>query len=437
MQVLKNLVKCIDDNGFRFNPDTTIFAVQHLMQQSLYLFDALSDLGIKYSNMFVCGKNYSSNADIIEELRNRNINTPLRDKYKIGVSSDADIYFDLRELSKRYNHSNALNFENTVLLDDGGHLLASADTLINKPSAFFCGVEQTGSGIHQYGIKSLKFPTVDVSSSAAKRIFEPPLIAKAVYERLISVLHDLRSPIIGIIGLGYVGQAIAESLLVDGYSIYAFDSRSDINAKSGIRIAKSINEIVNACDVIIGATGKDISKSFVSRDQFILKEKKVFVSVSSGDVEFYKLKSLFFESNAYDPESQYDIGSIPNLEMQYGDGHILLLRNGFPINFDNSLFSVPLKDIQGTICLLLIACVQSYLIRKQTHKTLIYPGRIMVDTSFQSALMKSWGEVLDVDHGISDLYLNRSTYIEQQSQLRTEPKVIRLPWVFKNWKWNF
>ena len=58
---------------FDFGEDTALVAVQHMLEQTIDLFETIADLGLSRQNMFALGKVYSNSRPVIETLRNRGV----------------------------------------------------------------------------------------------------------------------------------------------------------------------------------------------------------------------------------------------------------------------------------------------------------------------------------------------------------------------------
>src|SRR5262249_10812930 len=56
---------------FEFGEDTALVAVQHMLEQTVDLFETIAGLGLSRQNMFALGKVYSNSCVVIETLRNR------------------------------------------------------------------------------------------------------------------------------------------------------------------------------------------------------------------------------------------------------------------------------------------------------------------------------------------------------------------------------
>ena len=58
---------------FSLEEDTALIAVQHMLEQTVNLFDTVADLGVRYENIFALGKVYSNSRVVIKTLRNRGV----------------------------------------------------------------------------------------------------------------------------------------------------------------------------------------------------------------------------------------------------------------------------------------------------------------------------------------------------------------------------
>src|SRR5689334_276039 len=73
MEVTRAVSNCATAAGFGFGDDTAIVAVQHMLWQTVDLFEAIVALGVKRENIFALGKVYSNSPMVIGTLRDRGI----------------------------------------------------------------------------------------------------------------------------------------------------------------------------------------------------------------------------------------------------------------------------------------------------------------------------------------------------------------------------
>src|SRR6476619_8239863 len=72
-EVTQALLNCARETGFRFGEDTARVAVQHMLKQTIDLFQTAGRMGLNLKNIFALGKVYSNNGEVIETLRARDV----------------------------------------------------------------------------------------------------------------------------------------------------------------------------------------------------------------------------------------------------------------------------------------------------------------------------------------------------------------------------
>lgn len=355
-----------------------IIAVQHLLRSTGSLFETVIRYGIKPQHIFVTGKIYSTNFETSVKLKKLGINvieSTVPDKLGYYISFlEKDVKFMWKELIKVLTPGAKI-----IILDDGGFVLKNLpDEVLSKYKVF--GIEQTTSGVRLQ--KSFKnFPVIHVATSAAKRIIEPPIVSEAVKIHLGKKIKKLKPKAIGIIGFGNVGKAIVEEFQKK-YKILVYDSSKDlINKDDGnIHYCNTKKELFIQSDVIIGATGHDVS------DLKWLKESngnKTLISVSSGDIEFNKVL------RSCQPQLLDNLDSpLQDLRIRTKDGYILqILRGGLVANFTGKPDSSPGHVIQMTRGLLYSAIFQAI---NQNEKLINFVGPIILDPNLQLAVIEAW-----------------------------------------------
>jgi hypothetical protein len=215
------------------------------------------------------------------------------------------------------------------------------------------GIEQTMSGTYWEQFRGRTMPVIDVASSAAKKFVEAPLVSEAIMRKLTSRSEPLTGDqIYGVAGLGNVGMAVARALRAYGHSIYAFDPRpQEMGARpQGVNVCSTLRELFERSNYIFGCTGRDILAS--EPWWTTLEGRKVLVSCSSNDTEFSTVLATL-------NESPNDSGALSDLTVKLTKGELVLLRAGYPYNFDGTSESVPLQNIQMTRGLLLGGVLQA------------------------------------------------------------------------------
>lgn len=364
-----------------FNPkDVYIISVQHLLESTGSMFEAFINIGFNPKNIFLTGKLYSTNEETKEKLKSLGINifdssipTELGN-YAYWLSYD--VHYMWQVLSK-----NIVPNSKIIVLDDGGYTAKNIPHDILSEYDIF-GIEQTTSGakmLYEY----LPFPIIDLAESAAKVIIEPPIISESVTIQLGEMIAGLMPIRIGIIGYGHIGKAITKELKKK-YQILVYDNtkrkimQEDII--DGVIYCNSINEIYNQSDVLIGATGQDISDlNWLTNST----GDKTLISVSSGDIEFQKLLK---ECTPYLTEKLMNPLQILNLKTKQ-QHWLKILRGGMVANFTGAQHSSPGCIIQMTRGLLFSAVIQilrDYILLKKEDNP------IMLDPAFQKEVVELW-----------------------------------------------
>lgn len=362
-------LKLLDDmvTFFKFSnnfPDfsNTIFVgVQHILETTVTLFDALIELGVKPENMYFSGKCYSTSPVIAQQIRKRKIN--LMEDNKPEEIGQYEKYCR-RGIAKMWaivvNDLKNRNIDQIVVLDEGGRCLEMMPEFVRFEYKIGA-IEQTRAGLYTNAVDSnqLIFPLIEVASCVVKKTLEPPLIAAAVISRLENLLLKLKpnpeTTFFGIVGNGAIGNGLCKYLLSNGYKVICYDESEaafkDISDKSFYRV-ETIPSVIANSNIILGCTGKDITEGL---DIFSMVQKdKIFVSCTSEDKEFRSLLRKIGQDNSIDIEVLSDIVCLSK-----NKNKITVLQGGFPFNFDRNPWNVPAKDIEVTQGLLLGACIQA------------------------------------------------------------------------------
>jgi hypothetical protein len=284
-----------------------------------------------------------------------------------------------------------------LVLDDGGHALTRFNQLTTSPYRI-AGAEQTASGFWQPGSREVPFPVVDVGASACKRLLEPDLIVDAAMKRALKAAGGkVQGVRCGVVGLGYLGAALTKRLEVEGARLAVFDRRPSSMKRFQPHAARSIHDVFERSDLIFGCAGIDVTVGLFDECNRLglSPRERTLISLSSGDDEFFALKAAILSGDSYPPRT-YELHDIPDITGSFWESPFRILRNGFPVNFDNSEESVPLEHIQGTIAALIIAICQAYQYA-MTIGDRPNIGRVMLDVRAQRWLFRRWRKV--VPHG--------------------------------------
>jgi hypothetical protein len=296
-----------------------VYSCQHLLAPQFEMYKRFISFGFKPEDIYVLGKAYSTNPEVVDDLR------------KIGIQ-----VFQPEFTGKSFDeeHSNNCNFiaekvsdENkNIILDDGGYLIN-----VLKTKKIFSGVEQTSSGFRKLENQNLSFPVYNVARSKTKLTQESPLIARLILDRTKAYIdkNNIISPKFLVIGLGPIGNSILQILNEEGSPVVGFDIEKDRNSLiTYLRDEKPV--------IVIGATGNSL---FSDSDLADLEggHEYHFISASSSDREF--------------PVVPLRTNNEVHQDVVYKN--FIFVNNSFPITFlGNKYESTPI-EIEKTIALLM------------------------------------------------------------------------------------
>lgn len=333
-----------------FTDEYYLIAVQHLLSTTGSLFEAIISFGFRSDHIFLTGKIYSTHEPTKTKLKELGINI-----YDSTYPKKPGTYSDCLENDVKcmWNILRNVIVPNgkIIILDDGGYMLRNIPDDMLK-SHKIVGIEQTTSGTRMQPAFE-KIPVISVATSSIKLTQEPPIVAESVKLKLGGIIRDLNPKSVGIAGYGHVGKAVAEMISLN-YPVYVYDPNSKVTEimQSRIVLCKSLNELYNSSDIIIGATGEDISSI-----QWLTESvsDKTLISISSGDIEFNKILKA---SEPYMIEPYID--PLKTLQLKTARGHMIrILRGGLVANFTGEANSGPPERIQITRALLLKAILQA------------------------------------------------------------------------------
>ncbi|GJM07469.1 MAG: hypothetical protein DHS20C10_12030 [marine bacterium B5-7] len=369
--------------------ESVIICVQHLLETNILLFEALLIQGFRAENIFIKGKPYSTHEGTRAQLRKKGIfvfkeNHSYLNCGDYAEKNTEEIINFWREILTTLK--NKPNIRNLIVVDDGG----KARELIPKrclEKYNVLSIEQT-----QYGVNTLVeniTPYISVATSKTKKEMESGAVAQTIIEKLKKNLKTNTLPnnwVYGVIGYGAIGAALTRQLIKNGLVTHVYD-KQPVSLLSPAKNHQKIENCINESDIIFGCTGNDISKAFNFQPK--IKKHRILVSCSSEEKEFLTLlrkekkrKDFILEKVRIDSET---------------NSPFTILNGGYPINFDLSATSVPLKDIRLTRALIYAAIIQAtrILSNKDDIQTLKKP--IALDNYFQTIITEILCDKVDLE----------------------------------------
>ena len=370
MEVTRALTSCARAARFDFGEDTAVVAVQHMLWQTVDLFEAIAALGVKRENVFALGKVYSNSPVVIGTLRDRGITIaestmPRAGEFASSFEHDVNRLWEVvtRALATR-------RIRRILVLDDGGRGITSAPNEVLR-QFFVCGVEQTSFGMFLFEQKPPPFAVMSWARAAVKLQIGGPIFSHCLLVKLESRFRQgnaLVNEDVGIVGLGSIGSALANLLARQRNNVFFYDPDPYLQVphylQGRIVPVDSLEELTLRCDYVFGCSGRNPFKG-----QWPLKYRpgiKLF-SASGGDQEFGPIIN--------------DLKSKPGFSVAPGtwdiscdngpSGPLFIAYLGYPYNFvSRDIEAVPTSVVQVETGGLLASLIQA-----RTHLALSEEGR--------------------------------------------------------------
>ncbi|MBX7101756.1 MAG: NAD-binding protein [Myxococcaceae bacterium] len=363
--------------------------VTHALGSTVTLAHALKEAGLSVAKSVVVSSPYGTNDGVGEALREEgfDLRTPPLDTaaYRAEVEKAVDAMVKLH----RKNH------QPVVVMDDGGLVAA---VLHSKPEyadvrRAFKIVEQTNGGITYDEQLSLETPVVSMAGAETKKL-EGPMVGRAVAAKTVQALGPQLGKLAGrpvtVVGYGTIGSAVAEALAAQGAKVTVVESSPahQAEAREAGYTVKSLAAALSKADVVVGTTGRT---SVDLEHLKLLHDGAVFLSASSKQVEFAMdaLDEAASRATTLDPHAP--IVRLPNVEYTVDGKTLVALGDGWPINFDGDVNSVPVEEIQITRALMFECIVQAAGLSNHARDA---KGLIPFEASRDEKLMKRWAAYL-------------------------------------------
>jgi hypothetical protein len=365
LEVTQALLNCARAAGFRFGDDTALVAVQHMLKQTVDLFQTLGAMGLNLENIFALGKVYSNNAEVIETLRAMGVTVVQSVMPPPGEFQRCFEYDTHRLWQVAAEHLARRRIRRVLVLDDGGVCITSVPPEVIR-RYLLCGVEQTSRGMFLFEEKRPAFAVMSWARAAVKLKIGGPIFSQCFIDKLNTKFLGnrlLQGEQLGVIGMGSIGRAVANLAVRQGNEVFYCDLNPDLYLPSALndRVTRvdSIKDLMVRCNFVVGCSGRNPFK-----DKWPLNHKPniKLISASSGDQEFGPIiKDLQQKPNFKVAHGTWDITSEDG---PAGPIHIAYL--GYPYTFvSRGIEAAPTEIVQFDTGGLLAALVQAHLFLKQ------------------------------------------------------------------------
>jgi hypothetical protein len=289
LQVTQALLNRARAMQFQFGEGTALVAVQHMLLQTVDLFEIAGAMGLNLNNIFALGKIYSNSPPVIETLRNRGVTviestTPVPGQFHSSFERDVERLWQVttETLAQR-------SIKRIIVLDDDGVCIINTPHEVLRQYEI-CGVEQTSQGMFLFEEQPPPFAVISWARSAVKLQIGGPIFSHCFIDKLNTEFlrgRSIRGKQLGIIGMGSIGRALAKLANRQGIKVVFYDLAADVHIPASlhgiITRTLSLEELMLTSDYVAGCSGHNPFK-----DRWPLNHRpgiKLF-SLSTGDQEF-------------------------------------------------------------------------------------------------------------------------------------------------------
>lgn len=359
LKVTRTLFDCAQGAKFSFGEDTAMVAVQHMLLQTVDLFQTIGAMGLNLKNIFALGKIYSNSEPIIRTLRSMGVTVidstpPEPGEFRPYFQRDVERLWQVAAETLRDR-----KIKRILVLDDGGLCITSVPTEVLRRYTL-CGVEQTSLGMFLFEEKPPPFAVMSWARAAVKLQIGGPIFSQCFIDCLhTEFLHGrpLQGEQLGVIGMGSIGRAVANLAVRHGNELFYYDPNTDLHLPSHLRDVitrvDSIEDLMLGCNYVLGCSGRNPFKY-----KWPLEHRPgiKLLSASSGDQEFGPIiRDLKQKPDFKMAANTWDITS------EHGpSGPILVAYLGFPYTFaSRGVEAAPTQIVQFDTGGLLIALIQA------------------------------------------------------------------------------
>lgn len=398
LEVIDRMITVIPEDIRSQFKRTILVGCQHNLETTVTIYQAMKKLGIR--KIYSVGKCYSDSEIIKTAMLEEGICLMPSNKPSNPGEFQEVCRQDIRAMWDRCAKEFEDDIETIIVLDDGGRCLEEMPPYI-RLNYRVAGIEQTRGGLYSPILQELPFPVIEVASSALKRKIEPIFIVKALIKELeektrdiVNIFNFSKKTVIGIIGNGAIGSAVAQYFSSLGYTVTVYDESKDIftstSTKSKFYRMPSREALISNSQCIFGCTGKDVLHDIPLLD--IVTKDTIFISCTSEDREFLStLKTISSKKNIVISDPLDALDDIVCLSKN--QSKVVFVRGGYPFNFNGKPWNVPANEIEPTQGTLLGAVIQAVICAKKPSNdgfTVNRTERLMLDPHIQRFVIETW-----------------------------------------------
>src|SRR2546423_8874800 len=253
LEVTQGLLQCARAARFDFGEDTAMVAVQHMLWQTVDLFETASQMGLNLKNIFALGKIYSNSQPVIRTLRNMGVTVI---ESTMPAPGEFHSYFerDVAELWRVAGEAlDQRRIKRLLVLDDAGVCITNVPAGILRRYAV-CGVEQTTRGMVLFEEKPPPFAVISWARAAVKLKIAGPIFSHFLIEKLNTEFlrgESLHGKQLGIIGLGNIGRGVAGGALEKRNNVLVYgpgpQEHRPSSLSEGVNRSGSLRGLVRRC----------------------------------------------------------------------------------------------------------------------------------------------------------------------------------------------
>ena len=349
------------------------FVVQHLYPDTLRL---LLLLHKHVAIDCVIGIGYSGSAEVADQLRKQGIRVCTPTYQKLGETVK-------EELGESLARSQAENFK-LVLHEVGGYSISCLHYSYPEYVARVTGaIEITKQGVWvAKKLPTLQIPQLNCAETRLKEV-EGKLVGEAVVAAFDNIIRELGVAMSGraalVIGYGWVGKGVAESLKSRGAQVAVYDRDPVKRVKAAvdgfsIRIDLESDRLdeLNNLDFLIGASGNlSIEKRLIDA----LPDK---CFIASGSSKNHEIDLGYLSQVSALPRRVHE-----HVEAYDGEANktCYLINEGYPVNFTSS--SVPDEIVEFLFSEFII-------LMKELLENTPPPGQYPLDPELENIAANVW-----------------------------------------------